>query len=161
MPIVVVLPTPFTPTTMMTYGFLPSGIWKPSVSEVLFSVSKEAISSRRMLFNSLVLTYLSRSTRASMRLMMLRVVSTPTSLVTRTSSSSSRTSSSTLLLPATARASLPKNDSLVFSRPRSRFSFCSCLLREKKLKRPMCGVTLIFLRANLLISHETHDFRTR
>ena len=131
---VVVFPTPFTPTTIITYGFFPSGKTKPSVSAVLFSVSRDAISSLNMSFSSFTVTYLSRATRFSIRSIMFSVVSTPTSDVTKTSSKRSSTSSSTLDLPATARVSFPKKLSFVFSSPLSSVSFFSF---EKKLKIPI------------------------
>ena len=64
------------------------------------------------------------------------VVLTPTSLVTKTSSRLSKTSSSTLDFPATALLSFEKNDVLVFSSPLSKVSFFS----EEKifLKKLIC-----------------------
>ena len=88
---VVVLPTPFTPTTSITYGCVPSGNVHSPLSPVLFSVSNAVISLLRILLSSLVETYLSRATRSSMRRIILIVVSTPTSDVTRISSRSSKT----------------------------------------------------------------------
>jgi len=57
--------------------------------------------------------------------MTFKVVLTPTSLVTKTSSKSSNTSASTLDLPATALFNLSKKVDLDFSRPlsKSRFFF--------------------------------------
>jgi len=55
--------------------------------------------------------------------MIFIVVVTPTSLATRISSSSSRTSSSTLDFPATALDNLPKKEDLLFSNPLSKVSF--------------------------------------
>ena len=69
--------------------------------------------------------YLSLETRSSIRSMILSVVLTPTSLVTRISSKLSNTSSSTLDFPATALFSLLKNDDLDFSKPLSKVSFFS------------------------------------
>ena len=77
---------------------------------------------RTSLVDRLVLTYLSRATRASMACMISSVVSMPTSDVSNTFSSSSSTSSSTFDLPATARASFSNSPFLVFSRPLSRVS---------------------------------------
>ena len=48
LPIVVVFPTPLTPTTIMTYGFFAIGASKSSTSSELFSVSNAAISSRKI-----------------------------------------------------------------------------------------------------------------
>ena len=60
-----------------------------------------------------------------MRSIIFSVVSTPTSLDTKTSSRLSKTSSSTLLFPATALLSLSKNEDFVFSSPLSKVSFFS------------------------------------
>ena len=120
---VVVLPTPFTPTTSITYGCVFSGNVHSPLSPVLFSVSNAVISLLRILLSSLVETYLSRATRSSMRRIILIVVSTPTSDVTRISSRSSKTSSSTFDFPATARVSFEKTFSFVFSSPLSSVSF--------------------------------------
>ena len=121
---VVVFPTPFTPTTIITYGFF-EGMLKSVASPLLVSLINPAISSRRMAFNSSVPKYLSRATRASIRSMILIVVATPTSLETNTSSRSSSTSSSTLLLPATAFPNLFRKLVFDFSNPLSRVSFFS------------------------------------
>ena len=120
---VVVFPTPLTPTTKITCGLWPVGRVKSARSLELFSESNSAISSRRILSSSEVLRYLSFATRSSMRSIILMVVSTPTSEVMSISSSSSRTSSSTFDLPATTRPSFEKNPSLVFSSPLSSDSF--------------------------------------
>ncbi len=117
LPMVVVLPTPLTPTTKITCGLCPSGSVKSARSSVLFWARSSAISSLRILSSSEVLRYLSLATRASIRWMILIVVSTPTSDMIRISSNSSSTSSSTFDLPATARPSLLKMFSLVFSKP--------------------------------------------
>ena len=69
-----------------------------------------------------------------MRLIIFRVVSTPTSEVISTSSRLSNTSSSTFDLPATARAILLNTLSLVLDNPLSKVSFFSF---EKKLKNPI------------------------
>ena len=119
----VVLPTPFTPTTKMTYGLWSEGKSQLSLSSVLFSESSAAISCLSMPLSSDVLTYLSRATRSSIRRIIFNVVSTPTSLVMSTSSRLSSTSSSTFDFPATARASLSNTLVFVFSNPRSRVSF--------------------------------------
>jgi len=124
LPMVVVLPTPFTPTTMMTWGWLGSGASKSAGRSSVPSSMSFAISSRISPFSSWADTYWSCSTRASTWSMMSSVVSTPTSLVIRTSSSSSRTSASTVSLPRTMRSSLPKKLSRVLSSPSSSFS-CS------------------------------------
>src|SRR5690554_427327 len=58
-----------------------------------------------------------------MRSIIFNVVSTPTSDVTKISSSSSSTSSSTFDFPATARVIFEKKLTFVFSRPLSRVSF--------------------------------------
>ena len=63
-----------------------------------------------------------------------KVVSPPISEVIKASSISSRASSSTLDLPATARESFPKTFSLVFSKPLSSLSFLSF---EKKPNIPI------------------------
>ena len=92
-------------------------------SPELVSLNRPVISSRRILFNSSVPKYLSFETRASMRLIILRVVFTPTSLDTNTSSRLSKTSSSTLDFPATALPNLSKKLDFVFSNPLSKVSF--------------------------------------
>src|SRR5690606_32864420 len=69
--------------------------------------------------------YLSLATRASILLITFKVVFTPTSLETRISSRLSKTSSSTLLFPATALLSLSKKEVLDFSSPLSSVSFFS------------------------------------
>src|SRR5690606_28803471 len=76
-------------------------------------------------FNSSVPKYLSRATRASILSIILRVVSTPTSDETKTSSRLSKTSSSTFDFPATALVSLVKKLVEDFSNPLSRVSFLS------------------------------------
>ena len=109
------------------------------VSVELFSVNKAATSSFNKLFNSPVPTYLLAATRASIRLMILRVVLTPTSPEIRTSSKLSNTSASTVDFPATALASLPKKLSFVFDKPSFKLSFSS--LPNSLLKNPiMCFV---------------------
>src|SRR5690606_4271309 len=122
---VVVFPTPFTPTTIITYGFLFSGTSNSVAFPESTSLKSPAISSRRILFSSSVPKYLSLETRASIRLIIFKVVFTPTSLETRISSRLSNTSSSTLLFPATALLSLSKKEVLDFSSPLSRVSFFS------------------------------------
>src|SRR5690554_3062211 len=122
---VVVFPTPLTPTTIITYGFLFSGSSKSEAFPESTSLNRPAISSRRILFNSSVPKYLSFATRASILSIILRVVLTPTSLETKTSSRLSRTSSSTLLFPATALLNFSKKEVFVFSNPLSRVSFFS------------------------------------
>ena len=120
---VVVFPTPLTPTTSMTYGLCELGRSQSSLLPVLFSSSRAAISSLRIAFSSLVETYLSRATLSSILSMILSVVSTPTSEVMSTSSRSSSTSSSTFDFPATVFASLSNQLVLVFSNPLSSVSF--------------------------------------
>ena len=71
------------------------GIEKSSISVVLLSVSKDAISSRSIEDNSSAFKYLSRATRSSMRSIIFIVVATPTSDDIRISSNSSNTLSST------------------------------------------------------------------
>ena len=102
----------------------------------MVSDSNPAISSRRIRFNSSVPKYLSLATRSSIRSITFNVVLTPTSLVTKTSSRLSKTSSSTLDFPATALLSLPKKLVLDFSNPLSSVSFFSeenILLKKKNL----------------------------
>ena len=130
---VVVLPTPFTPTTRSIYGCFPAGVEKSSRSSVLFSSNSLTISSRIRASNSLVLMYLSLFTRSSIRSMILMVVSSPTSEAIKIASSSSRTSTSTVDLPATALVSLSKNPVLVFSKPWS--SSSSFFLVKNFLKK--------------------------
>ena len=113
-PIVVVLPTPFTPTTISTYGFLSEGVSKSGRSSVWLSESKAAISSFRILSSSVVPTYLSFATLASIRPIIFKVVSTPTSDEMRISSRLSSTSASTVDLPTMALPNLLKKLSLVF-----------------------------------------------
>ena len=91
----------------------------------MVSDNKPAISSLKIAFNSSVPRYLSLDTRASILSIILRVVSTPTSEETKTSSKLSRTSSSTLDFPATAFDNLVKKLVLVFSKPLSKVSFFS------------------------------------
>ena len=122
---VVVLPTPFTPTTMITNGFLPRGIEKSVSSPELVSLNKPAISSRRITLSSSIPKYLSLETRASIRSITFNVVLTPTSLDTKISSRLSNTSSSTFDFPTTALLSLLKKVVLVFSNPLSSVSFFS------------------------------------
>ena len=98
------------------------GITKSVSSPVLVSESNPAISSRSIRLSSSVPKYLSLATRSSIRSMIFRVVSTPTSEVTSTSSKSSSTSSSTFDFPATALDSLLKKLDLDFSSPL--FSVC-------------------------------------
>ena len=132
---VVVLPTPFTPTTITTYGFpsLVSGIIKSSWFSALDSSKRAATSSFNIPSNSEVLVYLSFFTLSSIRFIIFRVVSTPTSLVTRTSSKLSRTSTSTVFLPATALVSFEKTLCFVFSNPLSRFSLFSFFLKNENM----------------------------
>ena len=65
------------------------------------------------------------ATLTSILLIILRVVSTPTSEAIKTSSRSSKTSSSTLDFPATTFVNLPKKLALDFSNPLSKVSFFS------------------------------------
>ena len=78
-PIVVVFPTPFTPTTNTTKGFLPSGNSKRLMVSFSSSIRIERISSCRIPFNSSVPKYLSRATLCCIFSMIDNVVSTPTS----------------------------------------------------------------------------------
>src|SRR5690606_29409689 len=125
--------TPFTPTTINTYGFLSLGISNSVASPDFVSDNKAEISSRRILFNSSVPKYLSRATRSSIRLIIFKVVFTPTSDDIKTSSRSSNTSSSTFDFPATALDSLSKKDVFDFSNPLSSVSFFSD--ENKRLKK--------------------------
>ena len=120
---------------------------KPSSSLLPLSVRSDETSSLNSLFNSDVVTYLSRATRSSIRRMMSTVVSTPTSEEMSASSKSSKTSSSTFDFPTTMRASLLKTFVFVFSSPASRTSFFSFL--ENRLKNPIamfswCKLTNLF-----------------
>ena len=113
-----------------------------------FSLSNATISSLRILLSSEVFKYLSRATRCSILSIILRVVSTPTSDVTRASSKLSRTSSSTLLLPITALDILENTLSLVLAMPDSKVccSCCCCctsLSFLKKLKNPISLTCII------------------
>ena len=130
--IVVVLPTPLTPTTIITYGLCSEIEAKSKLPPGLFSSSRAAISSLRIKFNSLVLRNLSFETRSSIRSIIFSVVSTPTSELINTSSRLSSTSSSTLDLPTTARESFLKTLSFVFSNPLLRFSFFSLVKIPKR-----------------------------
>ena len=86
--------------------------------------------------------YLSRATLSSMRWIIFRVVSTPTSLVISTSSRLSSTSSSTFDLPATARVSLSSTLVLVFSRPLSSVAFLFLLKKPKiPIQDVLCKIT--------------------
>ena len=117
LPMVVVFPTPFTPTMSITYGFLEkSKGWTGASSSPI----RRAISSLMMATSSSMFTYLSFSTRSSMLSMSLSVVSTPISLPRRASSSASSTSSSTLDLPVMALPSFWKKFRLVFFTPLSK-----------------------------------------
>ena len=80
----------------------------------MVSESKAAISSLKIRFNSSVPRYLYLETRASIRSIIFKVVLTPTSLVTKTSSRLSKTPSSTLDFPATAFPNLLKKLDLDF-----------------------------------------------
>ena len=77
--------------------------------------------------------YLSFATLSSNFSIILSVVSTPISEVIKASSISSSASSSIVVLPATARESLLKTFSLVFSKPLSSLTFLSF---EKKTEYP-------------------------
>ena len=88
---------------------MPKFCWEECDSSI-----SDAISSRRIECSSEVFMYLSRAMRASMRSMILTVVSTPTSEVMSTSSSWSSTSASTVDRPAMARVSFEKKPLLVF-----------------------------------------------
>ena len=114
---VVVLPTPFTPTTIITYGSLEDGVSKFEISSILFSDNISIISFLSKLFNSLIPTYFSFLTLSSNLSIIFRVVLTLTSEETNTSSRLSKTSSSTLDFPATVVAILEKKLFLVFSKP--------------------------------------------
>ena len=84
-----------------------------------------ALQTRLSSFNASVPMYLSLATLASIRSITLRVVLTPTSLVTRTSSKLSNTSASTLDFPTTALLNLSKKFELDFSKPLSKVAFLS------------------------------------
>ena len=112
----VVFPTPFTPTTKITYGTVSSSTSKASKSE-LFSARILTISSFNILFNSFTLLYLSFDTLSSILSIILTVVSTPTSEVISISSRSSNTSASIFDLPRTADFNFAKKLFLVFSKP--------------------------------------------
>ena len=127
------------------------GASKSSTSSELFSVSKAAISSRKIVFNSCAFMYFSEAARFSMRSIIFNVVSTPTSEVISTSSRLSNTSSSTFDFPATARAILPNTLSLVLDNPLSNVSFFSL---EKKLKNP---IFLLFVQCFLRINSTTYS----
>lgn len=84
---------------------------------------------------------------------------TPTSLVTRTSSSSSSTESSTVLRPATARASLEKTFSLALESPSS--GQAPFFFLEKSPNSPKDGVSFlhrirILVHAALIVLIRTH-----
>ena len=143
---VVVFPTPLTPTTMMTYGIPFSGKSNELPSLAAFSFSKATISSRSTRFSSSTPIYLSRSTRASIRWIMRNVVSTPTSDEISTSSRLSSTSSSTFDFPTIALANFLKTLSFVFSRPLSKDSFFAF---PNKPNNPM-PVLIIKIRATKL-----------
>ena len=113
LPMVVVLPTPFTPTTITTRGFFERS--KGSSAGAAPSTSRRMpISSRRNSTSSSYVRYLSLSTRASRLSTIFKVVSTPMSEATRASSMASRTESSILDLPAMVLDSLWKKPSFVF-----------------------------------------------
>ena len=121
----VVLPTPLTPTTIITCGFLFEGMVNSVSLPKFISDNSPAISSRRIVLRSSVPIYLSLATLTSILLMILSVVSTPTSDAIKTSSKLSKTSSSTLDFPATAFVNLPKKLSLDFSKLLSKVSLFS------------------------------------
>ena len=100
-----------------------SGIENSTDSPLLFSDSNCAISSFKILFNSLVVLYLSLATLSSILLIIFIVVLTPTSLVINTSSSSSNTLASIFDFPVTSLFNLDKNEVLLFSKPLSNVSF--------------------------------------
>ncbi len=131
---------------------MPKFCWEECDSSI-----SDAISSRRIECSSEVFMYLSRAMRASMRSMILTVVSTPTSEVMSTSSSWSSTSASTVDRPAMARVSFEKKPLLVFSRPASssRCSACctsswgaaaalSCFFLNRS-KNPILSVSMFIL----------------
>ena len=118
-PMVVVFPTPLTPTIIITYG---------SLFEILTSLKSRLdtsrifiISSFKILFKSCVLIYLSLATLSSSLSIILIVVETPTSALIKISSSSSRKLSSTFDLPAIDFFIFEKKDFLDLSRPLSIF----------------------------------------
>ena len=124
-----VFPTPLTPTTIITCGFLSDIInWFSSPEESITPI----ISSLRIISNSFDPMYLSLETLDSILSIIFKVVFTPTSEEISISSNSSNTSSSTLLLPTITLEILLKKDELVFSKPLSRDCFF-CL--EKKLEK--------------------------
>ena len=107
-PMDVVLPTPFTPTTMITFGpWLESRmpLSKSSNVRVPDSEKRPAISSRSISYNSCTSTYASKRARFRRRSKILLTVSTPTSAVISASSRSSINSSSTFRRPVKTLAS--------------------------------------------------------
>ena len=113
----VVFPTPFTPTTIITWGLVSFGIVNSESFPELVSDKSEPISSLKIKLSSSVPRYLSWETLFSMRWIIFNVVFTPTSEEISTSSKLSKTSSSTLDFPATALVKLEKKDVFVFSNP--------------------------------------------
>ena len=104
------MPTPFTPTTIITYGLHGRDESKFELTLECCSKSIPTISSFNILFNSFVPKNLSLETLFSIFSIISIVVSTPTSDVIRTSSKSSNTSTSTLLLPINIFPNLEKNE---------------------------------------------------
>ena len=147
-PMLVVFPTPFTPTTIITCGLF-SLVKRNCSSEVVLLSSKiRMTSSFKNLFNSSSLMYLSFSALSSRRSIIFTVVSKPTSLLINASSNSSKKARSTFVLPATALESLENIPCLVFCRPSFSFSlFCSCCSFFssflKKSNIPTCLLILI------------------
>ena len=121
-PIDVVLPTPLTPTTKITWGLFVSKekVLLSSESQIIFMISSFKIKS-----NSDELRNLSLATLSSIWSIIFNVVFTPTSELIKISSKLSKTWSSTLLLPITTLEILLKKDSLLFFKPLSKDSFFS------------------------------------
>src|SRR5690606_21877117 len=148
-------------TTITTYGFLFSGTSNSVALPESTSLKRPAISSRRILLSSSVPKYLSLATRASILLITFKVVFTPTSLETSISSRLSKTSSSTLLFPATALLSLSKKEVFVFSSPLSSVSFFSLeniflnrlILKIQGFKFPVSRFYLVVQLCQSLISN--------
>ena len=114
----------------------------------------EPLSPRKAVgLSSDVPTYPSRFTRACNRSMIRSVVSTPTSEVTKISSSSSRKSSSIFFLLTIALAILEKTPCLVRSSPLSSVSFL--LFFENKSKKSH------FVSSVIIISKITKKFALR
>ena len=108
---------------MITYGLVSAGTVNSVSFSRFVSDNNPDISSLRSIFNSSVPKYLSFATRSSILFIIFKVVFTPTSEATKTSSKLSKTSASTVDFPATAFDSLSKKLVFVFSKPLSKVSF--------------------------------------